>query len=112
MMTRTEDVDSSVFKFIFFGCWGVYCKNGEEVFKKLKIGKKITEETVEYGGFSASQATRRGGDNVYSKNPSDELVEEFERGILTEKELKNKLYDSFRKVLKNVLDIYNQNIFL
>lgn len=68
---------------LFVGCWGVYCKDGEqEVIKykksEFKIdkglfgGKSVAEGMSEYSHKNNVDAVILAGDNIYSRNPTKE----------------------------------------
>ena len=106
----TLTLNKDVLKIGFVGCWGTYCRSGEhESFKaKIKDGKvkEEREKTVygskyvvelmeEYYKDNKADAIILAGDNVYSKEPSEEKRETYERCKKEKDErcLKNVTYD-------------------
>lgn len=103
-------------KFIFLGCWGVYCKGGENPLMKIKINKetntiKTKIVTVEYGEEQVSNlmaeysnqvggvnAVILAGDNVYTDYPTEEQTIELQMSIEKANEIKNGLFNMPKQI--------------
>lgn len=114
---NTDFKNTNSFSFLFLGCWGVYCKDGEhilEIYKKKE--KEWKQEKVKYGAHSVVKsmtdftkingkvnAVILAGDNVYSDTDlTDEdriLIEKGEKSIYN---IDKQLDVGFLKCMKNV----------
>ena len=114
-----NNIDVKEIRFIFTGCWGVYCKSGKNKQLKLKDPSKKEKKDkdkeddakyVVYGGQDVAQAMMEyakrynitavilAGDNVYSDYPSDEQLKYIkkimeENNVVEIKRIKYELYN-------------------
>lgn len=127
-----NNIDSNEIRFIFTGCWGVYCKTGKNKQLKSKKKDKETKEKDEdkyvvYGGQDVAQimieyskrynitAVILAGDNVYSDYPTDEQLKYIkkimdENNVEEVKRIKYELYNmdkqfvvGFEKCIRRVI---------
>lgn len=83
-----EEINSDVFRLITFGCWGVYCQEGEHVLVKYKDGKFRQEKVVRgqqnVVSFLSTIVSQNNvkdlifaGDNVYQYAVKEEDVKDY-----------------------------------
>jgi hypothetical protein len=106
-----NNIVSKDVRFIFTGCWGVYCKTGKNKQFKLKDtskkdkekkvdtqdaskyvvygGKDVAEAMIEYSKRYNITAVILAGDNVYSDYPSDEQLKYIKK--ITEENNKDEI---------------------
>jgi len=123
---KTKDIDKDNFSFLFVGCWGVYCKTGEHVSYKAK-GGKIKASISTYGGkdcvelmkcyskIHSIDAVVLAGDNVYSYEPTEELIDKYKKGEISDVEFKKNVYNMERQLslgFKNCMEKVKVETFL
>lgn len=85
-LTLINNIEKNKLELLFVGCWGVYCKDGEMDVIKYKKGEFKTSKGI-FGGKSVAQgmaeysmrndidAVILAGDNIYSRNPTKEEMD-------------------------------------
>lgn len=105
--------NKDILKFLFVGCWGVYCKTGEQETLKFKK-EKIKKNTDNYGGRDTSDAMIEftkdnkvdavllAGDNVYNDYPDEERKKLILEGKVSNYNIDKQLSLGFEKCMANV----------
>jgi hypothetical protein len=81
-VTLNETVGKSTLNLLFVGCWGVYCKEGPVLMKKLKKGvvktveeyfgqRSVAHGMTEYSNKFDVDALILAGDNIYARSIND-----------------------------------------
>lgn len=106
-------VDDTKMELLFVGCWGVYCRDGEMDQTKYKKGKFDTKKVV-FGGKSVAQGMSEyskrinvdslilAGDNIYSRNPTEEEMANPHKG------LDETLYDMDLQLSEGFMKCFNE----